>query len=157
LNLEPLTGFSSPESLIAPGFDVGGAAIDVGIAEGGAETVGILAALVLGYFLADIALSGEDGEALGTDVIPDATRLINSNPGTLKKSKFGWLHADLRVPLPTLEELEMGCHLIGEQDQEQVFLCTASGLENGLRSCELSDDFTKHYGVNCYICKPSSK
>jgi len=67
---------------------------------------------------------------------------------------FGWLHADMRVPLPSLEELRQACHFIGEHENRQVYLCTTEQPDaEGLDSCELSDDFTKHYGTNIYLCR----
>jgi len=39
---------------------------------------------------------------------------------TERLSSFGWLHADLRTPLPSLEELGHSCHLVGVRDGHQV-------------------------------------
>ena len=43
--------------------------------------------------------------------VPEDGGVVPKSAVTLKN--FGWLHADLRMPLPTLKELEGACHLIG--------------------------------------------
>jgi len=66
------------------------------------------------------------------------------------QSTFGWLQADLRTPLPPLEELQV--HPIGLRDGKQVFLCTAAEAIK-YRAVEVSRDFSEHYGQSVYICQ----
>ena len=42
-----------------------------------------------------------------------------------RETEFGWLHADLRMPLPSYEELNEACHLIGMRDGRRRYLCVA--------------------------------
>jgi hypothetical protein len=69
-----------------------------------------------------------------------------------KKSTFGWLHADLRMPLPTLEQLDDACHLIGTQDGRQKYLCKDGPAKSSFTDCEVSDDFSTYYGDQIYVC-----
>jgi len=67
-------------------------------------------------------------------------------------SSFGWLHADLRTPLPTLEELRTACHLVGEREGHRMFLC-ASESASGHKVCGASEDFSRYYGEVVFICR----
>ena len=70
----------------------------------------------------------------------------------IKASPFGWLHADLRVPLPEWDELQHTCHLIGSEEKHLMYLCaTPSG--DGFTECLPSTDFSTYYGHDVYICK----
>ena len=66
---------------------------------------------------------------------------------------FGWLQADMRVPLPPLAELADACHLIGTDKGEPVFLC-ATAQRDGFGGCARSDDFSTFYGQSVYVCRP---
>lgn len=99
-------------------------------------------------------LDGEDGQPAHPSAI--------SQPGVADKRKnkieFGWLHADLRVPLPPYEDLKNSCHLIGagvgDHEGYQMYLCASKApSDSNLSSCELSQDFTKHYGNPVYLCR----
>mmetsp|Transcript_52097 Transcript_52097/g.135123 ORF Transcript_52097/g.135123 Transcript_52097/m.135123 type:complete len:103 (-) Transcript_52097:323-631(-) len=63
-----------------------------------------------------------------------------------------------RVPLPPYKDLQSSCHLIGagvgDHEGHMMYLCaTPSPGEELLNQCELSNDFTKHYGSNVYLCR----
>ena len=66
-------------------------------------------------------------------------------------STFGWHHADLRVPLPPLDELHAQEHPIGVRDGLKVYLCTAEAAVH-YHKVELSNEFSKHYGTAVYVC-----
>jgi len=75
---------------------------------------------------------------------------------SLPESSFGWLTADLRNPLPPLEDLDE--FPIGLRDGRRVYLCRIQPDDahyHGLRyaSIEVSKDFTEHYGERVYICQ----
>lgn len=63
---------------------------------------------------------------------------------------FGMLQADMRVPLPSLEELKTACHQIGQLDGGRVFLC----YEKLSAGCVPSPEFSEHYQHDVYVCKP---
>ena len=68
------------------------------------------------------------------------------------KSSFGWLQADMRVPLPSYDELRDACHAIGLDQGEQVYLCASSSGAD-FDDCAISDDFSEYYGESVYICR----
>ena len=88
-----------------------------------------------------------------------------SKPGAAKERKnkieFGWLHADLRVPLPSYEDLKTSCHLIGEGvgDHEgfMMYLCASDSPNDPVIHCERSNDFSKHYEQDVYLCRGGAK
>ena len=65
---------------------------------------------------------------------------------------FGWLHADMRVPLPPLDDLDSACHLIGQQNGHRMFLCTSKSQSED-RECDISSDFSKYYGAEVMVCR----
>lgn len=75
----------------------------------------------------------------------------------MPESSFGWLQADLRRPLPPLEELTADGHPIGLVDGRRVYLCRIEPeqvREHGIKygTVEVSKDFTEYYGERVYIC-----
>jgi len=68
-----------------------------------------------------------------------------------KRSSFGWLQADMRVPLPKYEDLQLACHLVGVDGKNQMYLCSAQS-KSSFSSCDISDDFTQYYGHTVYVC-----
>ena len=66
-------------------------------------------------------------------------------------SPFGWLQADLRVPLPEWEELTQTCHLIGSDGDHLMYLCAKP--EASLSECQPSTDFSAYYAHQVFICK----
>lgn len=70
------------------------------------------------------------------------------------RSTFGWFHADMRTPLPSLEELQQACHQVGTHEGHYVYLCGShQPADARLGSCLLSDDFTQFYKSPIYVCK----
>jgi len=85
----------------------------------------------------------------GVDVEVQAARVARYLEAA-PESSFGWHRADLRTPLPALEELEafpIGVNLEGKR----VYLCRA---EEAIKytHVEFSRDFTDHYGEKVYVC-----
>jgi len=78
---------------------------------------------------------------------PSAKELQRMAGREEKLSTFGWLQADLRMPLPSWEELETACHRIGTQEGQNVYLCAHESP-----GCQVSADFTEHYSHPVYIC-----
>ena len=68
-----------------------------------------------------------------------------------KLSKFGWLQADMRVPLPSLADLEVACHRVGTSMGRDVYLC-AEPSNAPRASCAVSAQFSEHYDRDVYIC-----
>lgn len=66
---------------------------------------------------------------------------------------FGWLHADMRMPLPTWQELQDSCYRVGEMNNHYMYLCSKPGQQGNLGKCEVSSDFTRHYGETVYVCR----
>ena len=66
-------------------------------------------------------------------------------------TKFGWVQADLRGPLPPLDELD--CLRVGASREtgHTLHLCRAAEAV-GFASIERSIDFSEHYGEPVYIC-----
>ena len=76
---------------------------------------------------------------------------------TKARTTFGWLHADMRVPLPPLAELRQSCHPIGEYEGRLMYLCGSDQpIDGNLTECEQSNDFSKFYGTPVYLCKGGS-
>ena len=65
---------------------------------------------------------------------------------------FGWLQADLRMPLPSWAELEQACHPVGNHNGWHMYLCSSKQQGGRLEKCEVSEDFTKYYGQTVYVC-----
>ena len=51
-------------------------------------------------------------------------------------SQFGWIHADHRIPLPSLAELQAGCHLVGQRGGLDMYLCK-EGRFDDLKLCHV--------------------
>lgn len=72
------------------------------------------------------------------------------------RTKFGWLQADMRVPLPTLEALRESCHLIGQHDGYHMYLCGSRQPDgSALSKCAHSEDFSTYYGTQVFVCQGS--
>ena len=97
----------------------------------------------------------ERRQLLGPRIVAAIT---HSAPPELVKapvSSFGWIQADLRKPLPPIEELHE--HPIGFRDGRRVVLCTESYLiasRKMFETIEVSKDFTEHYeeSERVYVC-----
>lgn len=76
---------------------------------------------------------------------------ITESEVDIPKADFGWLQADMRVPLPTFKELQSACHLIGSDEEHNMYLCAEE--EPNLESCTASDDFSMYYGKTVFICR----
>ena len=75
-------------------------------------------------------LEADDDALAGMSAPPKKKKKERASP-----TKIGWLTTDMRVPLPTLEELENGCYLLNTLDGERFYLCTAtSKLSEQLRA-----------------------
>lgn len=64
---------------------------------------------------------------------------------------FGWLQADMSVPLPSLAELSDSCHRIGAKEGSTFYLCGQPN--NDFSSCAPSEDFSEYYGERVYVCR----
>merc|ERR1719456_449817 len=67
------------------------------------------------------------------------------------------LTADLPLGLPTLEEVKLACVLIGTTDKKWFqYLCVTdaeSWAYDSYDACELSSEFSDHYGVEVALCR----
>jgi hypothetical protein len=103
----------------------------------------IVTTLVVCGIAFKLAGGGLDGELDGADKDDGKSR-----------TDFGWLQADMRVPLPTLASLRDSCHLIGQHNGHHMYLCASPQPSDGaLSNCGLSNDFTKYYGSPIYVCE----
>ena len=90
-------------------------AADAGVLQVAAFVVCFLVAFI-GSHHADEHAEADD--ALAPNAPPKKKKKERASP-----TKIGWLTTDMRVPLPTLEELfENGCHLLNTLDGERFFL-----------------------------------
>ena len=111
-----------------------------------------VAAFVVCFLIAFIGSSlmnmpeADDDALAGMSAPPKKKKKERASP-----TKIGWLTTDMRVPLPTLEELENGCHLLNTLDGERFYLCTATSKLSE-SNCELSDDFSAYYNAPVYTC-----
>ena len=67
-----------------------------------------------------------------------------------KSRGFGWLQADLRMPLPPWAELQEACHLVGTHGGKYMYLCASRDM--GYDGCKQSSDFSDYYGKPVYVC-----
>ena len=91
-------------------------------------------------------------------------------------TEFGWIHADRaslqiksfhyfalsspshsprradRVPLPTLAELDTGCHNVGQFAGHDMYLCK-EGVMSDFTACKPSSDFSAFYGETVFVCQ----
>ena len=111
---------------------------------------------VIGGAAAFFALRGEDTPEQASpadEKIKEKMKGLIDKDEDKARTEFGWLHADLRVPLPPIELLKTSCHLIGEHEGRQMYLC-ASEKPEGIKvvSCYRSSDFSKYYDQDVYLC-----
>lgn len=138
--IAPLEGFDIP----ADAFDAPPpAALELGSSGGIVDVLVMVVFFFIGFNFMAPAL-GEDG-----DLFPGSTE-EEEKPS---RTSFGWLHADMRMPLPSLAMLQEACHPIGEHEGRQMYLCASAQPEGGIGSCERSADFSEYYGDTVYLCK----
>ena len=65
-------------------------------------------------------------------------------------ANFGYLNADLSVPLPTMEELKDSCHRIGVKAGSTFYLCAQPSEKY---ACAQSESFSEYYGEHVYVCR----
>ena len=107
----------------------------------------LLPVLIIALVLSNVGFTG------GFD---EATLKTLDEPEKKKTNKsFGWLEADMRVPLPTLDELRDGCHLIGHRGGKHMYLCAQPVPVGGMavKECELSADFSDYYNAQVHVCE----
>ena len=92
------------------------------------------------------------GVAVQLFAVPESQETDTADSKSSGVSGFGWLQADLRMPLPSLEELQQTCHLVGNHQGKHVFLCADAGQDAELSGCAISDDFSTYYGQPVYVC-----
>jgi hypothetical protein len=100
----------------------------------------------------DAALASVALAFIMTFVVALFTGDAETEIASTKTNTFGWLQADLRMPLPPWEELKEACHLVGKHDGHYMFLCADASQDDGLTKCEVSSDFSLHYGRQVYVC-----
>lgn len=146
-----LSATETLESLARLGPDSGAA----GVEPAEAFTALLLVAAPLVYFILR-APSDEEPRPLDPDSYTAQLRKFSTSVGKSAEqerlSTFGWLHADLRTPLPSLEELRDACHLIGERDGHRMWLC-ASQSATSHKVCGTSNDFSTYYGEEVFVCR----
>jgi len=121
-----------------------------------ADALSPMAGLLV-LFIAFIAFNFATGFLKGaTSALTEGDQentLVDETLDTKRSAKdFGWIHADLRMPLPSLAELQDGCYRIGEQNDHYMYICANMG-QQGLEGCEESADFSRHFGQTVYVCR----
>jgi len=94
---------------------------------------------------------------IGSTILSGATDTeAEEQPGHKEAQAFGWLQADLRMPLPSFAELKDACHLVGSWKGNAMFLCSSPQQMGATTHCEQSADFTEYYGQPVYVCEGSA-
>ena len=65
---------------------------------------------------------------------------------------FKYLQADLRLPLPSLAELQDACHRIGTARGRTMYLCTTAPSPG----CQVNTEFSEYYKQNVWLCDEHS-
>jgi len=102
-------------------------------------------------FLKGVNQAIDEEEAGGADA---KAAPASAKARTLKE--FGWLQADMRMPLPSWEELQDSCYRVGEFNNHYMYLCAEEKQAANIKQkgeCAVSTDFTKHYGHTVYVCQ----
>jgi hypothetical protein len=106
--LDSSMDFMSPAS--ASGFD-------------GVDALTVLSFGAVAFYLIQ---QGEEDQALKPGHGANRKQSDKTGPAMVTLDNFGWLHADMRLPLPSLDQLENACVPIGSLDGEKpVFICGA--------------------------------
>jgi hypothetical protein len=106
--------------------------------------------------LVTLAVCGVAAKLIGGGLgdIDDVPAGEKADPKKSRMEKFGWVHADMRVPLPELSSLRTSCHLIGQHNGHDMYLCGSPQPQDGaLSMCELSKDFSGFYGSDVWVCR----
>ena len=135
-----------PPEEVAKLFDSGDAA--AGVADAAGMHPLLDAAIFLITLNVAISFFGGFGDGLADEDDPDKLELASSR----KETEFGWLQADLRMPLPSWKELQDACHLVGSFRGKYMYLC-ASSEPSDYDGCAVSKDFSEYYGNTVYVCQ----
>eukprot|EP00316_Scyphosphaera_apsteinii_P022126 CAMPEP_0119309702 /NCGR_PEP_ID=MMETSP1333-20130426/16115_1 /TAXON_ID=418940 /ORGANISM="Scyphosphaera apsteinii, Strain RCC1455" /LENGTH=156 /DNA_ID=CAMNT_0007313715 /DNA_START=102 /DNA_END=572 /DNA_ORIENTATION=+ len=128
----------------------------LGISDSGSDPAfGFFTAMLIASVAWNLSQLNVDGDTMRNND-PDGYEAQLRKFGKLsdseRLSQFGWLHADLRTPLPTLDELQSSCHLVGVREGHQMYLCSKESMAT-TTICSKSEDFSEYYGTEVYICK----
>jgi len=116
-----------------------------------ANSLTLLLAIMCGFLL-PLDFGGDADEGGDPDAPSKQIRRTSTTSEEERLSSFGWIHADHRTPLPSLEGLQDACHLVGVRDGKEMYLC-AEPSKMPKAACAASRDFSEYYGVPVYICK----
>uniref|UniRef100_A0A7S4J479 Uncharacterized protein n=1 Tax=Prymnesium polylepis TaxID=72548 RepID=A0A7S4J479_9EUKA len=100
--------------------------------------------LMIGVGVAVTGKTAADGDA-------DVEQPAADKKPKKKAMEFGWIHADHRVPLPNLAELASGCHMVGQWNGREMYLCR-EGVFADPGECKPNADFTAYYGEEVFVC-----
>jgi len=101
--------------------------------------------LMIGVGVAVTGKTAADGDA-------DVEQPAADKKPKKKAMEFGWIHADHRVPLPNLAELASGCHMVGQWNGREMYLCR-EGVFADPGECKPNADFTAYYGEEVFVCQ----
>lgn len=101
---------------------------------------------IMGYIAIDGAITFAPiiGRKFSRTPEADAAKRLAKRLAKVPDSDFGFLQADLRLPLPVLEELEM--HPVGRRGSYELYLCRHEHAGRFL-TVEKSVDFSDHFGT----------
>ena len=148
-------------TMTAEMFSDGASAADVAATAGdGSPMADILITLAVCAVAAKLV-----GGGLGD--VGDVAPADQADPKKSRMDKFGWIHADLRVPLPELASLRTACHLIGQHNGHDMYLCGNPQPQGSTLSlCELSEDVSgpqalehcsRSMGTDSHVPAPSAR
>ena len=114
--------FATQMSIVAPEFG----AVDFGTAASSAAATdsgdGSVFGSILFVICAVVAFNFAQGFIKGAHAALEEEDSKDAEPRPEAKS-FGWLQADLRMPLPSWEELQESCYRIGEHQGHTMYEC----------------------------------
>ena len=56
----------------------------------------------------------------------------------------------MRMPLPSWDELQNACHLLGDHNGRYMYLCSSPQADYD--GCDHSEDFSGYYKKPVYVC-----
>ena len=87
----------------------------------------------------------DEDDAGQVDYLPDGRKVSF-------ESSFSWHDVDLRIPMPSLTELQVADHPIGLLDGKPLYLATARAATK-YGAVERSPAFSEYYGTKVYLCQ----
>ena len=85
----------------------------------------------------------------------DSVNSASMDPASMDTDFGLWLQAALQEPLPTWEELQNGCHLLGDHRGTGMYLCAAA-VDASCISHRISQPASGLYGKQVFVCRSTN-